>query len=41
MDSALADTIRTGGYGVDSGNDDCWLRAKNGRVDIVTSTYTG
>lgn len=36
----MADATGTGGCGVDSGEDDSWLRAESRRVNIVTNTYT-
>lgn len=40
-DNALVDTTETCDYRVDNSNDDSWLNMESGRVNIVTSTYTG
>lgn len=38
--SIPVDAIGMGDWKIDGSNDDCWPKAKNEKVDIVTSIYT-
>lgn len=40
VNSAMADTTRAGGCGVDNGEDDSKPKIENRRLNIITSTYT-